>query len=212
MRSAFKEWAIIADALARGEQILILRKGGLREGKEGFQVEQPEFLIFPTLFHQQRESVLPAAQKRFDEIAPGLAPAHRLRLECFARVVAWQRLESLAAAERLRGQHVWRDEVVAERFDWGRARQIHALAVRVYRLAAPVELPMRPEYGGCKSWVELDRDISIEGATPALDDQAFSERLARFQKALNYVPKRQNSPETVGNGYRDPLNIISYLI
>jgi hypothetical protein len=32
--------------------------------------------------------------------------------------------------------------------------------------------------------VELDRDISIEGATPALDDEAFSARLARFQKAL----------------------------
>ena len=32
MRLAFKEWAIIVDALGRGEQILILRKGGLQEG------------------------------------------------------------------------------------------------------------------------------------------------------------------------------------
>src|SRR5258708_6269605 len=28
---AFKEWAVVADALGHGEQILILRKGGIRE-------------------------------------------------------------------------------------------------------------------------------------------------------------------------------------
>ena len=49
MRTAFKEWAVIVDALGRGQQILILRKGGISEGPGGFQVEQPEFLLFPTL-------------------------------------------------------------------------------------------------------------------------------------------------------------------
>src|SRR5687768_11757609 len=39
MRTAFKEWAIIVDALARGDQILILRKGGISEGREGFQID-----------------------------------------------------------------------------------------------------------------------------------------------------------------------------
>ena len=61
MRTAFKEWAIVVDALGRGEQILILRKGGIAEGRGGFKPEHERFLLFPTLFHQQRESVLPAA-------------------------------------------------------------------------------------------------------------------------------------------------------
>ena len=49
MRTAFKEWAIVVDALGRGAQILILRKGGLREGSGGFRLEQRQFLLFPTL-------------------------------------------------------------------------------------------------------------------------------------------------------------------
>src|SRR5687768_10820520 len=153
MRTTFKEWAVIVDALGRGEQIIILRKGGISEGKAGFQVDHSEFLLFPTLFHQQRDSVTAAAQARFDEIAPLFPPSDRLRLQFFARVAAAQRLESFAAAEALRGQHFWRDEVIAERFDWGRSRNIFAMAVRVYHLPQDIELPMLAAYGGCKSWI-----------------------------------------------------------
>src|SRR5208282_1791713 len=92
MRLAFKEWAVIADALLRGEQILIFRKGGLREGPGGFQPEHPEFLLFPTLFHQQRQSVVPSAQARYDALAPGFPASNVLRVEGLARVMAWQRL------------------------------------------------------------------------------------------------------------------------
>lgn len=184
MRVAFKEWAVVVDALRRGEQTVILRKGGLREGRGGFQVEYPEFLLFPTLFHQQREAVLPAAQARYDQLAPHFPPPATLRIEGFARVIAWRRLASLTAAGHLRGQHIWRDEVIAERFDWGGEKEIHALAVRVFNLAAPVELPMLPAYGGCKSWIELAEEIGIEGARPALSEKAFAARLEQFQEAM----------------------------
>mgnify|MGYP003343766761 CR=1 FL=1 len=61
---AFKEWAVICAELAAGRQSVILRKGGISEGAGGFRVEHPAFLLFPTLYHQQREKVLPAAQRR----------------------------------------------------------------------------------------------------------------------------------------------------
>lgn len=184
MRTAFKEWSIVVDALGRGEQILVLRKGGIAEGRGGFQVEHPRFLFFPTLYHQQRENVLPAAQARYDEIAPHLRPPDVLRLEFCAEVVAWRRLESLAAVERLRGQHVWRDEVLAERFDWGKEQAIFALAVRVSRLPQRRELPMLPGYGGCKSWIELAEEIPTDAAQPVLDEAAFQTRLRAFESAL----------------------------
>lgn len=184
VRIAFKEWAVIVDALGRGEQILILRKGGLSEEHDGFQVDHARFLLFPTRFHQQREAVLPDAQARFDQIAPALPAADRVRLEFLAEVVAWKRLDSLAMAERLRGQHVWRDEVIAERFDWGKSKNIWALAVKVFRLPQAVELPLLPGYGGCKSWVELEPEIAVEAARPVLADAAFAEKLAAFHAAL----------------------------
>jgi hypothetical protein len=184
VRIAFKEWAVVVDALGRGDQILILRKGGISEGRGGFQVEHPSFLLFPTLFHQQRESVLPAAQERYDAIAPSLPGPDKLRLEYYGELIAWERLDSLAAAERLRGQHIWRDEVIADRFDWGKSKNIFALAVRVHRLPVVTELDMLPAYGGCKSWIELSTDVSTAGAQPVLDDEAFAHRLNEFREAL----------------------------
>ena len=185
MRIAFKEWAVIGDALGTGRQILILRKGGISEGRGGFQVEHPEFLLFPTLFHQQRESVLPEAQARFDQL---VFPAPEiLRLEHFCRVESWRRLDSLAAAQALEGQHVWKPEVIAERFEWGKSKAIFALAVRTYRLSEGIDLPMLPNYGGCKSWIELDKEIDTAGASPVLNDEQFSEKLKQFEASLDAV-------------------------
>jgi hypothetical protein len=184
VRTAFKEWAVIVDALGQGAQILILRKGGISEGGEGFRPGPSEFFLFPTLFHQQRESVLPSAQARYDQILPLHREAAAIRIESFARVADWRLLRERTDAERLRGQHVWRDEVVTQRFDWGRDKSIHALAVRVYRLPAPVILPSIPAYAGCKSWIELERELDLAGAVPVLDDVSFNLRLAAFQSAL----------------------------
>ncbi len=184
MRVAFKEWAVVVDALGRGAQTVVLRKGGIHEAAGGFQVEHPAFLLFSTRFHQQRESVRPVAQGWFDELAPHLPPPEVVRLELFAEVVAWQKLDSLAAVQRLHGQHIWRDEVVARRFEWGEEENIFALVVRVFRLAHPVEMPLRPDYGGCKSWVELECDVPTAGATPVLGDALFAEKLKAFHAAL----------------------------
>ncbi len=184
MRSAFKEWAVIVDALGRGEQILILRKGGLAEGRGGFRLEQREFLLFPTLFHQQRESVVPAAQTRFDALLPTLPPPDRVRLEYFGVVTDGWKLASFADVQRLRGLHCWREEVIEQRFEWGREQAIFALALRVFRLPEPVELPVLPTYGGCKSWIELEPDVPVEGAVPVLDEPAFAPSRSELVRRL----------------------------
>ncbi len=188
MRTAFKEWAVVVDALGRGDQIVILRKGGIAEGPGGFTVAQREFWLLPTRFHQQRDRVLPAAQGRFEAVLAALPPAETVRLEWAAEVVAARKLTSLGAAERLRGQHIWRDEVIAERFDWGGEQAIFALAVRVRRVSRPVELPFLADYGGCKSWIELAEDVPAAGAVPVLGEAEFATKLAAFHAALTVSP------------------------
>lgn len=188
MQTAFKEWAVVVDALARGEQILILRKGGIHEGRGGFQVGHDRFLLFPTRYHQQGESVVPAAQARAAEVLAGLPPEDAVRLEYFAEVVEWRELTSLEAARALEGQHVWRDEIIEQRYEWGRSKGVYALAVRVRRLAEPVELPMLESYGGCKSWVEVEREIAADNAKPVLSDEDFEARLKAFSEAMDSAP------------------------
>ncbi len=184
MRTAFKEWSIVVDALGRGEQILILRKGGIAEGRGGFKPEHERFLLFPTLFHQQRESVVPAAQARYDMIAPGLPGPETLGLEFTAEAVFVRQLQSLVEAERLKGLHIWRDELVAERFDWGRDKSLYVMAARIRRLPQRIDLPMLSAYGGCKSWIETVVDVDDSEAVPVLSGAEFAAKLAAVEKAL----------------------------
>src|SRR5271163_3110147 len=53
MSIGFKEWTLICEALGSGAQSIILRKGGIAEGRAGFRFQHDEFFLFPTLFHEQ---------------------------------------------------------------------------------------------------------------------------------------------------------------
>jgi hypothetical protein len=147
-------------------------------------MEHLEFALFPTQFHQQRESVMPAAQARYDAIAKDFPPATLLRVEYWASVVEHHQIDSFDVIKRLAGQHVWRDEVLADRFDWGREKGIYAIVVRVYRPSMTVEMPMIPEYGGCKSWIELAHPIPRGESTPALSDAIFEQKLRVFRDTM----------------------------
>ena len=184
MKAAFKEWAVVIDALGRGEQIIILRKGGIHEGRGGFKMDQTEFWLFSTLYHQQSESVIVNAGKRFKSIAASFPPDDTLQLKYFARVADWRKLDDEEAALKLEGQHIWKDSVIRDRFSWGREESIFALAVRIYKLAKPINLPMQKEYGGCKSWIELTDEPVSNPAQPVLDDDTFKTKLDSFRKAL----------------------------
>ena len=192
MTATFKEWAIVIDALARGEQIFILRKGGIHEGRGGFRMEHDQFVLFPTLFHQQRESVIPSAQVRFDEFSPHFPPEGILRVDYWAQVVKHFPVSDFEAVRALAGQHIWRDEIIAERFEWGREASIYAIVVRVHRLPTKVELPMLADYGGCKSWVTLAHAAPFT-PNPVLDDAGFASKLAKFQNAISTQHATQSS-------------------
>jgi hypothetical protein len=46
------------------------------------------------------------------------------------------------------------------------------LLLRVHRIPRPVTVRVREEYHGCRSWVEIDRDLSFEG-TPVMAEEEF---------------------------------------
>ena len=184
MKAAFKEWAIVVDALETGAQTIILRKGGIAEGKGGFQIDYRSFWLFPTQFHQQGELVEKNAQKKYEGTAKDLPPEGIIRISSFAEVVAAYNIQNSQQIEKLEGLHIWKNKVIRERFDWGKRKDIHALAVRTYKIPNPIEIPLIDSYGGCKSWIELKPDIPIKGANPALDETAFTKVSELFHQAL----------------------------
>lgn len=52
-RTALKEWAVLVDAMARGDIIAMVRKGGIREQRPGFSVRHDRFVFYPTFFHEK---------------------------------------------------------------------------------------------------------------------------------------------------------------
>src|SRR5206468_11745429 len=71
MPIALKEWAVTVRALAEGEQLLTLRKGGIREENRHFEIEHDRFFLYPTFDHQAgglvRESHHPELERALEE-------------------------------------------------------------------------------------------------------------------------------------------------
>ena len=61
---------------------------------------------------------------------------------------------------------------------------IQSEGMRVYQAASPMELPETAYYAGCRSWVELERELPTDGATPVLSDEAFREMRERLERLL----------------------------
>lgn len=181
-RFAFKEWAVVCAALASGRQTLILRKGGIHEGRDGFRIEHREFWLFPTGFHQQRDEIIPEAWPLLDELQSRGEP-HGHELDLYAVVEDVQQVLDRTALSRLSGRHVWSESTVEQRFHY-RSPGLFALTVRVYRQPTPFEIADSPHFAGCKSWVDLPTALPTSGLRTVLDDATFDRQRREIQQLL----------------------------
>lgn len=173
---AFKEWQGICEALASGGQSIILRKGGIHEGREGFSFAEESFLLFPTRFHGQADAIRTAAppEKPEWQVGEEVTITHFARAEWAVTLTDWDKVAELAP------HHIWTEQTIRDRYEWtGKGMpggSIHCAFVRVYKLAEPWTFSYEKKHGGCRSWLELAdaaADI-LEGMTPVLDDATFS--------------------------------------
>jgi hypothetical protein len=181
---AFKEWAVVVDALGRGEQIVILRKGGLREQRGEFHVDHREFWLFPTQYHEAERSIIPSKRPVLRAIT-ATALKDFVDIEYYAVADSVLRIAGPAALSRLQGRHIWNEQILQERFQFGREPGLHALLTRVYRCPSPIRLALRESYGGCKSWVELEQALSTEGLTPVLADVEYNRQRDEIRERLS---------------------------
>jgi hypothetical protein len=179
---AFKEWAVICRALARGRQALILRKGGIAETNSVFRVEHPRFWLFPTQVHQQDSGIVEDAHPLLAEARKDQPPQGTIRLTHFAEVPCIYHVDDLSKAWKLAGLHLWSQETVASRFNY-RTPGLYVIPVRIYR-AAPVELPEDPSFAGCKSWVDLGVDLPTADVRPVLSEADFNAVLNTIDRIL----------------------------
>jgi hypothetical protein len=181
---AFKEWAVICQALAAQRQCLILRKGGIAEEGGSFRAEHPEFLLYPTYFHEHQSGVKPQYKDAFDAAENNRPAQGTIAFTHFVRVADVRYVTKLETALALDPLHAWTEEVVRQRFHY-RTPGLFVLTVRVFRLLELVVRNERPEYAGCKTWVTLDSPIPTAGAIPALTDDEFAEQTQLLKRILD---------------------------
>lgn len=185
LQHAFKEWAVICEALGQGQQSLILRKGGIDEQTGEFAVEQTRFWLYPTYVHQQNEGISEYARPLLEQVEANRPPAGKVRLHLWAEVTGAYHIREELPALLLSHLHCWSEETVRKRFNY-RTPGLYVLVVRVQRAPVAHEIEELPAYAGCRSWVTFDNELSTEGSTPVLDDASF--RIVQKQLDLLLAP------------------------
>jgi hypothetical protein len=182
LQIGLKEWASVCRALEHGKQIILLRKGGIFEYQDRFELEQEQFLLFPTYLHQDLAMLKPAGQEGFEARAE---EPKQVRMSAAGVVTDIVQLKSRGQMDAIEDEHVWTAPLIDMRFNYKPEKPLYLLLVRAYRLHEPVVVENTRAYAGCKSWVPLDREIATGGALPVLDD-------------VKYEHKRKGIMERVG--------------
>jgi len=186
---AFKEWAIVCEALGRGRQSIILRKGGIAEGRGGFRFRHREFFLFPTFFHEQPEKVREAGRRGGTDssrcetdIKFPAGSDDKIDINFFAKLELVKTITSWKTAQALEPLHILKREVVRERFEYDKAQGLQVAFVRVFRVVPSWKFPNQKSYGGCRSWVKLPEPPGELCFEPVLDDAKHSRRRNEFTK------------------------------
>lgn len=181
---ALKEWAVATDALERGETIMLLRKGGIREEGKHFRVAHEQVLLYPTYEHQQPALLKPRYADLVQPVAAGWHP-ETVRIGAWATISDIFQVSERETVEGLLPHHVWNERFAAERFGWKPRFPLYVLLLRAYKLAEPQQIVYQSAYGGCKSWIDLDQPIALDGMTPALSDAEYAQRVAEIRAIVD---------------------------
>lgn len=183
LHHALKEWSVAVDALGRGETILLLRKGGIREVGGRFSVAHDRVLLYPTYEHQQPHLLKPQYADQVEPVSSGWHPG-QVPIQAWAEITQVNAVMDEAEIATLTPFHIWNEQLATERFKWKPKQPLYLLLLRVYCLPETVQIPYQETYGGCRSWIELAQPIDISTATPVLSDADYAAQVQQIETAI----------------------------
>jgi hypothetical protein len=180
---AFKEWALVCDALIEGRQSIIPRKGGISEGPGPgvFVPEYSEFWLYPTWVHQAEQGVRGEDGRVPSAHSAGVSGSVPIR--ALARVDLLGYVEDEEKLGALEEFHIFTAETIHKRFHY-RREGLWVLGARVWRHDPGFAIVATPEHAGCKTWVILDQPLPTSGLEPVVDDAEWTSRRARLDSIL----------------------------
>ena len=168
---ALKEWAVVCKALEEGRQVLLLRKGGILEYRQGFKVKHDRFLLFPTYEHQSKDHLQVDYADRLDEVLKDQPAAGTNRITSYAEAIEVKEITDSMALKTLAKYHIWNESYVNARMNYNPKKPMSVILLRVFKLENPILVENKQEWVGCRSWIPLDIDVN---GRPIMDDLQFN--------------------------------------
>jgi hypothetical protein len=182
---ALRDWAVTIEALGMGTQILLIRKGGIHEETRDFQVESDQFLLYPAYEHQNEKLLKPEYKKEISRILKEWDPKQdTTKIQYYASLYEDIEITDEEDLYRLYSHHIWTNQFALDRLKWKKLSPLHLLLVRVFRLEKPITIPIREEYVGCKSWLQLPITVDKLSLKPILSDEQFMNEVGKIKAKL----------------------------
>jgi hypothetical protein len=182
--AAFKEWAVSCEALGTGKQVMLFRKGGIKEKNHEFKVEHPHFFLFPTYEHQDPQSIKPAFQDLLSQSLSAKPELGEVVIRHWAQVDEAIPMTSMAPVLKQEANHIFSESSINYRWEWQSHKPLWLLLLRVYELETPQTLEVLEDYTGCKSWVDFQVNLGELPCRPVLDDAAYAAMAAKVRAQL----------------------------
>ena len=164
--TALKEWSNVVAALGRGEQVILIRKGGIADPH--FGVEADRFYLYPTYFHQGESDARSS-----------------VRIRHWCEVVRTWSIRDIDTLRRLEPLVEIPWDTLEARYRFRPDQALYVIALRTWRLASPVEVTYREDYGGCRSWVSVDEEIDVDGSVPVLGEAELQAKIESVEALLS---------------------------
>jgi hypothetical protein len=153
-------------------------------------------LPFPTFEHQARESIRPKYHAVFDEIEKNndikgteattttsennnnssSASKEYTKVTSFVEITHFSEVPSLDRLKALEDFHIWTDDYLKMRFNYNPKKPLYLLLLRAYKLKKPIQIMNKPQWIGCKSWIQIDshdQDLELYFANNSISENPF---------------------------------------
>lgn len=166
--TALKEWSTVIESLGRGEQVILMRKGGIADPH--FGIEADRFYLYPTYFHQGETD-----------------PRTSVAITHWVEVVRTWSVRESELLEKLQPFAGIPRETLEARYRFRPDQALYVIAVRTFALPRPAQVRYTENYGGCRSWISVDEEIDVTGSRPVLGESELQARVDQID-ALLAVP------------------------
>ena len=84
-------------------------------------------------------------------------------INSFVEITYFNEINDINKLEKLEKFHIWNLDYVKMRFNYNPKKPLYLMLLRTYRLNDAIKIHNKPEWSGCKSWIQIDlKDKALE--------------------------------------------------